>query len=118
MKISQRIILAIGVVIVALLILYPPWYYEYKYEPPRRAQGNDRRMHLSRPAGHHPIWDGTPNDQGLLVQLFNIEPEKSDLRFFTMRIDKDILTMEIIGVLIACGLLFLIARAGKSADKT
>jgi len=107
MSIGQRGVIVLAIAAISLLVLYPPWYYEYEYEPVRRGE---QKAHMTRPAGHHPIWDGVPNDQTMLINLFAIDGDKSDLRYFTMRIDKDMVWLEIGAILIVGTLLWFLFR--------
>ena len=115
---SQRGVLVLAIAAITLLVLYPPWYYEYEYEPRTGGRYIEQKQHFTRPAGHHPIWDGVPNDQTLLINLFGIAPEKSDLRYFTMRIDKDKLWLEVGAILVVCTLLWFLFNTREKNQTT
>lgn len=120
---NQRAVLVLAIVAVTALVLYPPWYYEYDYQPPTgggrvRIATPQQRLQSTRPAGHHPLWNGVPNDQTMLINLFGIAPEDSDLRYFTMRIDKDKVWLEVGAILIVCTLLWFLVKTREGSQRT
>jgi hypothetical protein len=113
MNSRQRIVLGIAVVVVAFVALFPPWIYVYHYDPPFRVRGQQEQR-AERPAGHHSIWSSAvPTDQTALIQLFSIQPERASLQYFSMRLDKDKLWLEIGGTLAVSALLCLLLKDRK-----
>jgi hypothetical protein len=69
------------------------------------------------PAGYYAVWgQHVPTDTTALAQLFSIKPEKYaedrlDLKYFSMRIDKDRLWIQLAGALAVTLLLTALLRS-------
>lgn len=109
--------LILGVLVIAGIVLFPPWIFVYHYEPIFRGRGTyDQR--IERPAGYHAIWDShVPTDPTALGQLFSVtnvdryESDRLDLKYFSMRLDKDRLWIEVAGALIVTLLLTFLLKS-------
>jgi hypothetical protein len=121
---AQRIILTIGVLVVTTIVLFPPWVYVYHYDPVTHPFRSFSDQRLERPAGYHTIWgSNVPSDTAALGQLFSVTPEKFmedrlDPKYFSMRIDKDRLWIQLAGAVIVTGLLVLLLRKPVNATST
>ena len=89
MNLPQKIVLIIAALGIATIALFPPWIFVYHYVPLGYSRGY-LEQRIERPAGYHAIWaPHVPSDEQALVALFNISPDRSDLQYFSIRLDKD-----------------------------
>jgi|KBSSwiStaDraftv2_1062776.scaffolds.fasta_scaffold832549_1 hypothetical protein len=105
----QQIVLGLGFLLVLVMVLFPPWIFVYHYEPRNVRVSYEQR--IERPAGYHAIWEShVPSDSTALGSLFSLstsqfEQDRLDLKYFSMRLDKDRLWIQLAGVTIATLLL-------------
>jgi len=110
-NLSQKIVLGIAALAVAIMIAFPPWIFVYHYEPDRSLRGGGSEERIERPAGYLPIWKShIANDQSYLIGIFGIDPARSNLKYFSMQLDKDRLWVQLIGVTIITAILTLLLR--------
>lgn len=115
MNIAQRLILAIGGVAVALMALFPPWLYVYNYDPVNQDRGFSAQL-IERPAGYHAIWGPhVPTDSTALGTMFSVTveryyPDRLDLKYFSMKLDKDRFWIQIVGVVLASAFFYFLLR--------
>lgn len=90
---SQRIVLMLGAIAIAIITLCPPWIFVF--------QGG--ALKSERFAGYHPIWQAnTPTDASSLAEIFSLHPNMvhEHRELFSIRIDSTRLTIQIVGVLL------------------
>jgi hypothetical protein len=117
MNYSQKIVLGVGALVIALIVLFPPWVHVYHYEPDPNLRNSGAEERIERPAGYLPIWEShVATDQSYLISLFGIDPPRSNLKYFSMRIDKDRLGIQLVGVVLVTMLLAVLLKSAK--DKT
>lgn len=112
MNLPQRIVLALGTIAITAIVAFPSWIYVYHYEPISHGVGFSPQ-HIERPAGYHAIWAvHVPTDETALGNLFSIAPlyDRLDLKYFSMRLDKDRLWIQLIGVIVVTALLTLLLK--------
>jgi hypothetical protein len=118
MSLPQKIVLGIGVLVIAGMVLFPPWIFAYRYDPSFRPRGFNEQQEIQRPAGYHAIWEShVPSDPTALGQLFSItktdEADRLNLRYFSMRLDKDRFWIQLVGALLLTLLLTALLK-GKA----
>jgi len=104
MNLSQRILLALAALALAVMTLYPPWIFVF--QPP----GSPR---IERFAGYYPIWQSNaPTDLAALKDLFNVPANvNTPLMFFSIEVDKTRLGVQILAALLVTILLAVLLRA-------
>jgi hypothetical protein len=114
MNSTQRIVLAGAALVFTGMILFPPWLFIYRpspsYEPALTS--------IDRSVGFHFIAaPPVPPDRQTLSEMFSLnkESESSDPHYFTAKINKDVLTVELVGGLIVAGLLYLLSRGSRTS---
>ena len=103
-------------IIVAGMILFPPWLFIY--DPPKMYLSVTRTI---RPAGYHLLFaPPVPEDQTELERIFGLpayskapDYNASRLNYFSMVIDKDRLMIQVGGVLAITALLVLLLKVRK-----
>ena len=112
MNLAQRIVLILGFLIILSMALFPPWIYVY--DPPEIVRRHESVGKTERSAGYHLVWNNNiPDDQAYLTQLFSLNADQADLKFFSMRIDGTRWTIQIIAALLLTGILYLALRPSK-----
>ncbi len=83
----QRIVLAVGATAIALMAMFPPWYFTLE-------SGSTK---FGSPfAGYHAIWQAnTPTDTTALSEIFQYPVEEDDLSYFSVRLDTTRLGVQI-----------------------
>jgi len=111
-NLPQRIVLAGAAIIIAGMILFPPWLFIY--DPPKDYLYVHKTI---RPAGYHLLFARhVAEDQTELARIFGLPPKDYDLQrlnWFSMVIDKDRLMIQLGGVLAITVLLVLLLKARK-----
>jgi hypothetical protein len=109
----QRIVLALGAIIIAGMALFPPWLFIF--DPPQYAAEAFHKT--TRPAGYHLLFSPhVAEDQTELARVFNLPPKWHDLHspsHFSVVIDKDRLTVQLGGVLAITVLLTFLLKSKK-----
>jgi hypothetical protein len=117
--ISQKIVLAAGAVAILLMVLFPPWYFVYDFPGVSRAAYRPAKppYYATRFAGYHLITESNrPTDQTYLMQVFGLQPDETDLRYFSARIDKDRLWLQLAGAVAITVLLCVLFKGRKDRD--
>jgi hypothetical protein len=104
-------VLALGVLIIAGMVLFPPWLLVY--EPPHFAASDFNKT--ERPAGYHLLFSPhVVEDPTELAHVFNLPPGLARrLDDFSVVIDKDRLTVQLGGVLAITVLLAVMLGSKK-----
>jgi hypothetical protein len=96
---AQRLIFIIGGLVIAIMALFPPWIFVYKY-PELPA--------MERPAGYHSLFgQHVPQDPTALAQLFGSHPV---LAFVSLRIDATRLSVQIVAAIVLTAVLYSALR--------
>jgi hypothetical protein len=104
-NVPQRIVLAIGFLVLLVAILFPPWVFIYKH--PELAA-------LERPAGYHLLFgQDVPQDRTELSKRLDLPVGQVSLLFVNLRIDQTRLTFEIVGVLLLIAVLYFLLRTTR-----
>lgn len=109
MNLPQRIVLVLGIIVVAGITLFPPWIYVRRVS----AIGNFGEVYQERSGGYHAIWTSAPSDQAELARLFSITEPEAVPGTFAARIDQSRLGFELIGAVIIAALLCVIFKDKK-----
>lgn len=117
MNLSQRVVLIVAVLAIALMVVFPPWLFVYDFPGEDRTMyrhgGRIPSYYTTRFAGYHLITSAnTPSNIGYLVNVFSLEPS-TPLRFFSMRIDKDRLWIQLGGTLAIALILTALLKSRK-----
>ena len=87
----QRVTLTLGTLAIAILALFPPWKFVYRFEG----------LRIERFAGYHPIWlSNAPTDQAALSKILSIEIRSGDLGLVSAEIDTTRLTIQMAAIII------------------
>lgn len=114
MNIWQRIILGCAAVALAVMIAYPPWFFDYRYDAPNYSRGG-QNIQAQRFAGYYPLWEAnTPSDQSLLASMFGVPYQQAALHSFTIRIDTARLSIQIVGLILGTIVLFVMLRGASN----
>jgi len=110
---AQRIVLALGTIAITAIVLFPSWIYVYHFEP-RFAVYGTAGQRSERSAGHHAIWTAeVATNQAYLARLFSISADDSRAEYFSIRLDKDRLWLELAGALVVTGLLTVVLKSSN-----
>lgn len=106
----QRIVLILGAFLTLIICLFPPWQYVYRYQHAEQSSDLERptfgpaiTREAIRPAGHHFIFSSV----GGLSTPDLLDPNSP---YISARIDKERITIELIGVLVVSLMLHLAFR--------
>lgn len=113
MNLAQRIVLAAGVIIIAGMVLFPPWLFVF--DPPNFAAEAFHKT--TRPAGYHLLFSPhVAEDSTELARIFNLPPKwyaLHDPSHFSVILDKDRLMLQLGGVLAVTVLLAFLFKSRK-----
>lgn len=115
MSVPQRVVLIFAALLVSVMALMPPWRFVYDFpgdEFHARALARQPAYKAERFAGYYAIWQSnTPTDQTYLADLFSIPiDDRSGMQYFSMKIDKDKLWIQLGVTLIVTALLVVILK--------
>jgi hypothetical protein len=118
MNASQRIVLALAAITITLMVIFPPWLFVYDFPGEDRTMyrhgGRIPAYYTTRFAGYHAITgQNAPTDQTYLVTVFGLE-SNTEIRYFSMRIDKDRLWIQLAGALAVTLLLVFLLKSRPS----
>jgi hypothetical protein len=104
-NVPQRIVLAIGFLILLIAVLFPPWVFIYKH--PELAA-------LERPAGYHLLFGQlVPQDRTELSKRLDLPVSQVSPLFVNISIDQTRLTFEIVGILGLTTILYFLLRSTR-----
>ena len=113
MNLPQRVVLALGTIIIAGMVLFPPWLFVF--DPPQFAAEAFHKT--TRPAGYHLLFSPhVPEDQTELVRIFSLPPKwylLHNLNYFSVVIDTDRLLVQLGGALAITVLLAFLLKSRK-----
>lgn len=113
MNLPQRIVLAFGAIIIAGMVLFPPWLFIF--DPPQYVAEAFHKT--ERPAGYHLLFSPhVAEDQTELARIFNLPPKFYDihrLSHFSVVIDTDRLMVQLGGALAITVLLTVLLKSRK-----
>lgn len=123
-NLSQRIVLGVAAVFIAVIILFPPWNYVYSFPGEHLYQRPFPAERSERPAGYHWLFgQHIPTDITYLTWMFDIKPnveyqgvtvvQFNRLEYFSLKIDKDRLWIQLGGVLVITLLLGFLLKTRK-----
>lgn len=105
MNLPQRIVLAAGAMLIAIMALFPPWIVVF--------QG---RIHAERFAGYSPIWQAnTPTDTNALARIFGLDVQLTNPLLFSIRLDSARLAVQIGAVFLVTILLCALLKSKRVA---
>lgn len=99
-----------GVLAIALMVVFPPWLFVYDYPGQSQVRFGEPAYRSARFAGYHAIMGANrPMDGSYLQSVFGLN-QNPELRYFSMRIDKDRLWLQFAGVLAVALILTLLLK--------
>ena len=108
MNLPQRVVFGLGTIVIAGMVLFPPWLFVY--DPPEGYI-----LHkTTRPAGYHSLFaQNRALDQTVLSEFFDIPnvQQVASPRYFSMIIDRDRLGVQLGGILAITLLLTLLLKS-------
>lgn len=110
MNSAQRIILAVAMILLVCMLIFPPWIFVYQ---PSRDSFGPFSHKATRAAGYHLLFSShTPQDQTQLTALFGLPSSNrwASLSHFSIIIDRDRLYLQLGGLATITVLLLLLTR--------
>ena len=100
----QKLVLAVSAMAILAVTLFPPWLYVYT--PP---QGSAESSKAERSAGYRLITSPPLIDEHVMP-LFGFMYRKQDVSMLSVRLDMNVLAVEVVAILILTGLLYFLLR--------
>jgi hypothetical protein len=108
-NLPQRIVLALGALIIAGMVLFPPWLFVFQ---PSEGGMAETFPKMTRPAGYHLLFSPhVVEDQTELAHVFSLPI--LPLRYFSVVIDTDRLLVQLGGALTITVLLTVLLKSRK-----
>jgi len=119
MNSAQRIVLGLGVIVIAVMALFPPWNYVYEYPGDPRPYNYRPASRIERFAGYHAIWkDHTPSDRTYLAGAFSLRlDDRSSLQFFSVSLNTSRLGLQIGIALVITIMLTALASSRRKENR-
>jgi hypothetical protein len=110
---ANQSILGLGLLVVLLMLIFPPWIYVYHFQRPFREI---KDVYMEQPAGYHAIWHSSPpSNTDELAQLFSLQPQLAQAQYFSMRLDILRLSIQIAAVCVLVGLVLAVWRGSPKS---
>lgn len=100
----QKFVLALSAMAILAVTLFPPWLYVYT--PSQDTEGSSK---AERSAGYRLITSPPLIDEHVMP-LFGFMYRKQDVSMLSVRLDMNVLAVEVVAILILTGLLYLLLR--------